>query len=136
MARTTLMYANRKFTLRTTKGHVLHFERNKPKQVPNSVQDEALRVGVIPVEPDQIGNEEEKPPELPQTQSERNAAILVALEEMQAANDRSEFGANNMPTVKAIIARVGFKVDSTERDKLWEQLTATGDDADNAEAEG
>lgn len=125
MARTTKMYANRDVTLRSTKGPVIRFKKNEPKNVPKSIEDEAMRIGIIPVEPEDVGKEEvSQGPAKPETAQERHEVIRDAVDAMIEANDRNEFNASGLPKTNSLSTRVGFKVDASERDKAFEEATA------------
>ena len=131
MARTTRVVSNRPFTLRTTKGHTVRFSKaGEQKDIPNAILNEAMQSGILPIDDNadvtpepQASKTDPKKAELghgPQTAPEREAAVREAILAMVERNDSSEFTGTGIPKTDAASREAGFKVDSSERDAVWE----------------
>ena len=118
-----LLVLNRNYTLATTKGHIIHFEKGKPVHVPLAVYQEALAIGAQPPEGEDVYVSEEpaRADNAPSDPAERAQRILDAIEKVVASNDRDDFTAAGSPTVWAISRVVGFKVQSKEVAAAWQQ---------------
>jgi hypothetical protein len=116
-----MMVSNRDFTLRTTKG-AARFEKDVPRPVSPLLVDEALAVGVIPVDgKDLPANEEPKIP-APVIPSERKKAIEEAIDTMDARAGtkagREDWTAARRPKVAVVAKLVGFKVHADEINRI------------------
>jgi hypothetical protein len=116
-----LYVLNRNFTLRTTAGHIINFEKGQPVNVPPIIERDALQIGAEPVEgerPDMTG--ETVIPEAPQyTADERKEMLFAAFDEIVARNAREEFTAQGAPNKTAVEKVVGFEVSNKERTDSW-----------------
>ena len=117
---------NRNFTLVTTKGHSVAFVKDEPTHVPKEIWPEAQAIGAVPVE-EIVEAEITGGDNAPTDPAERKERIFEAFEMMVLANVRDEFMGTGMPNIKALIERVGFKVDSKERDALWIEFQQKGE---------
>lgn len=131
------LVSNRNFTFRSTLGHTVRFEKDKPKLVPSEIAGECARYGAIPTEdqPSVRGastntpsTTEERADNTPKTPEERKERIQDAMLSMLSKNDRNDFTAGGKPHQKRLSALVGFDVDVTERDQLWAEVREVGDD--------
>lgn len=108
----------------TTKGHVIGFTKGVPTFVPYSCYDEVQAAGAVP---------EEELPEDPAkaaadpSGADRDALVAAAIEEMVLKNAREDFTAAGLPHAKVIGHKVGFQVDSAERDAAWTKFNAVKD---------
>jgi hypothetical protein len=123
------MVLNRNYTLRTTLGHTLGFEKGKPLSVPSICVEAALQIGAEPVsESDQKDvdkelskhDQKEKSPEL--QGAERRGKIKEILEIIAARNRRDDFMASNKPHLKVVQAELEFTVTAAERDEIWDEV--------------
>jgi hypothetical protein len=110
---------NRNHTLRSLYGHVVTFKKDEDTFVPNIVVNECVAIGAVQVDgtPDVLGPEEKT--EKPLSPAEREAAILAAFDKLVATNDREDFTGSGLPSDKAVERETGFKVDTKERNSLW-----------------
>lgn len=117
-----LMIMNRDFTVKFL-GHSIRFEANCEKWVPPPLHSEALKYGAVAVDQNEDLNLE-KVPERPKvvTGEDRDEALQKAMVYLKSHNDRSDFGANGLPKVKAVASLVGFDVSGTERDIAWTKM--------------
>ena len=125
MSEPILLVLNRNYTLATTKGHVIAFEKGKPTSVPKIVYNEAIAIGAQPADgtdPDVL--KDEKKSSAPQDPAERNPLILAAIEKLIDRNDREDFTAAGSPSVDAVTKEVGFKVSAKEIAGQWQEYHA------------
>lgn len=104
----------------STTGHVIIFEANKPKFVPESVREELLEYGILPVDGD-LPITEEGNKEKPVTGTKRIDKIIAALAQIADLNDSNDFTAGGLPTLDAVFKLTGFEVTANERNKYWKQ---------------
>ncbi len=116
---------NRDVTVTSTFGHTIHFKKDVPVQVPPALRTLVQERGGIPAEGETVHEDAPKKPAAPQG-AERLEILVLAIEDMVAKNERGDFGANSLPTVKALSREVGFDVDSRERDEAWKQYKEKG----------
>lgn len=122
MSDPTMLVLNRNYTMATTKGHVIAFEKNKPTAVPKSAYNDAIAIGAMPADgadPDVLPNE--KNDVVPQDPADRNPLIYAALVKLIERNDREDFTAAGSPTVDAVSREVGFKVAAKEIAGQWQE---------------
>jgi hypothetical protein len=86
---------------------------------------DALAIGAVSVDEtvDVIGDEPVAA--LPMTHDEREAKLFAAFEALIARNERGDFGANGLPTVKKLYEMCGFEILNRERDEAWMKFTAS-----------
>lgn len=131
MARMTRVVSNRPFTLRSTKGFTVRFSKaGEKKDIPNAILNEAMQAGILPVEDnaevtpeDQGSKTDPKTPELsegPKSATEREEKVREAVLTLVERNDSDDFTGTGMPQVGALSREAEFKVDSSERDAVWE----------------
>lgn len=116
-----LLALNRNFTLTTNRGHSIAFVKGKPTHVPRAVYQEAMAIGALPVdgeEVDLLGDE--KKDAAPSDPAERAPIILKAIEDLVLGNQREDFTAAGSPTVEAVGRTVGFKVQAKEIQSVWQ----------------
>jgi hypothetical protein len=119
-----MMKCARNFTLRSTSGHILHFQADEPRLVPDACVDEALSVNIIPVE----GNAPESDGPAPKTlrinamsRELREALLLHSIDELYREGNAKDFDGGARPKTNAISERAGLDVTATERSKLWDK---------------
>lgn len=120
-----LMTLNRDYTLTTTLGHMITFEKNEPTHVPDMCVPAAVSVGAVLAD----GSRIEVIPKDPQPIKEVDAAerariIAAAIEKMVLRGDRGDFAASGAPQLKRLVAACGFSIADTERDEAWRAYQA------------
>ncbi|MGH2626743.1 MAG: hypothetical protein ACRDHY_08855 [Anaerolineales bacterium] len=118
------MVMQRNFTVRSTKGHTIAFEKGVPVYVVPEMIEEVMTFGAIPVEGEVLPVHEEPTEAPPPEGLAREQAILDAIAKLVKANKRNDFGASGRPKYTAITKLVGFDVVERERDTVWEKFTA------------
>jgi hypothetical protein len=122
---------NRDFLLQGF-GHAIRFEENVPMNVPPKLRAEARRYGAKEI----LDEGEESTLELSEAEKKANVPFKRTAEEPQGEdrtrllveacdylvgeNNNKKFGANGAPSIGAIKDLVGFRIDATERNHIWE----------------
>lgn len=112
-----MMKLNRKYRLASTTGHVIVFAKGEEVMVPDMVVREAVDIGaefVDAKEREEVFKEPEGEPVTPVNPAERQDAIIAAIDAISERNNRDDFTATGNPTMKAIEAETGFKIDKGE----------------------
>lgn len=126
MAKLRQMYMGRDYTLRTTKGHTLRFEKMKPRPVPKAVEDEAMRFGAIPKDVDEMVDEQSRQQDADNEKGSdepRELQLRNAIEQMIEDNIRDEWSASGRPKTEALAKRTGLDgISATERDEVHDQV--------------
>lgn len=106
-------------TVATLQGHTIVFKKGEPTHVPPECYKEVIAVGAIPEEevPEPARNENE-----PKDPEARKAKIFQAFKTIKEGNIRDNFGGTGTPKVEAVSTIVGFRIDSRERDALWQEF--------------
>ena len=129
-----LFRLHRNYVLRTTKGHTIRFEKDRPTHVPPLIVNDAVAIGAVPIDGkvDVLG--EEVIEQAPLTPAEREEAVMKAFRVMKERNERMDFTASGLPNTKKVIALTGFEITSRERDAYWQQFRTDQQEAfDQAE---
>lgn len=121
--------SNHNVTVRSKSGHVIRFERNVPRDVPQALRREVMAIGIVPAEssPDLVENiENEVNRVVPLPEALRNALVFHALNVIREENDTSKFDAAGRPKVDAVNALFhGFlSINATTRNAAWDELRA------------
>jgi hypothetical protein len=114
---------HRNYMLRTTKGHAIRFEKDKPTNVPPSCVEDAVAIGARPVEGD-AANISEAPETITMTVAERKEKVFEAFRTMKGRNERLDFTGTGIPSTKRLPTLLGFDITSKERDTYWEAFRA------------
>jgi hypothetical protein len=122
--KTVEMVMNRNFTVRSTLGHMITFEKGVPMPVPELMVRACGEHGATRVDGDDVFA---PPPEAPRQKQavdpgERLADVRAAIERIIERNDVNDFTAGNSPKTPAVSKEVGYKVDYTEVTRAWQQL--------------
>jgi len=119
---TNMMVLNRNYTLISTMGYSIHFEKDVPTLVPPAIRREALAIGALPADGEEpnVLKDDNKPQE-PTDPAERNEAIMKAVLAMVEQNQREDFTAAGAPKKEAVEKLVGFKVDKREVAAVWQE---------------
>jgi hypothetical protein len=108
------MVLNRNYRLASTLGHIIQFKKGEPCEVPDVLVKSVIEIGGEFVGEGKDVFAEESAPAQPVNPLERQAQLIKAVEALVLRNDRDDFGASGNPTLKAVCAEVGFKVDKVE----------------------
>lgn len=111
---------NRKYCLVSLTGHAIQFEKDVKTKVPACMVHEAMAIGAIPVEdleaePEEVKTVHELDP------LKREGEIMSAFKIIVERAQRNDFSAAGRPHAKAVSKLVGYDVDNTERDRLWDK---------------
>ncbi len=119
-----LFTLHRNHTLRTTKGHTIVFVKGEPVWVPPACIQDAVSIGALPQEkiPDVLGDEPK--PITQMTTDERDKKLREAFDLLIARNDRGDFTASGLPSIKKLSDITGFDVTNSLRDAVWMTYTA------------
>lgn len=120
--------ANRKFVLRSTKGHSIQFEKGEATYVPKSLHQEAMEKGCLPCDAEgKLIDEIAKAPapvervvkQMPADAETLHEEILAEMRQIVKDNRSEEF-AGTTPSASVISVRLGYPVDQKEVRKVWE----------------
>jgi hypothetical protein len=114
---------HRNYVLRTTKGHAICFEKDKPTEIPPVCVEDAVAIGARPVEGD-ADNIDETPEPIIMSAAERKEAVFEAFRTMKARNERLDFTGTGIPNAKRLPQLLGFDITSKERDTYWQAFRA------------
>ena len=107
-------------------GRSIEFVKGAPTHVPPMMYDDVLAAGGVPEtelpDPDEGST---RPPDTPEA---REPLILAAIKEMVERAQREDFTAAGAPHLKVLSQKVGFTVDSRERDAAWTKFQAPAED--------
>lgn len=116
----------RSFTLTSTLGHAVRFEKGEPTFVPPALYAEAQAAGAVP--------EEELPeapaksgPEAPSDPVAREKAISDAMTQMVVDARRDDFTAAGLPHLRVLKQVLGWEVPAPERDAVWAKLNQSSE---------
>ena len=126
---------NRDFMVRGF-GFEIWFEANKPTRVPPMLHTEAMRCGAVAMDPESITQVQRDQGRIPEVQGEqRGETIMRAMDTLVHENLRYSFGADGLPTTKALFRLTGIDLEKNERDAVWKaraaQLAAKADPNSN-----
>lgn len=119
-----MMVMQRSYTVRSTKGYTIRFEKGVPTYVVDQMVSECMTFGAMPAKGEVLPVEEEAIVTAAPEGLVREKAIAGAVKTLVARNGREDFGANGRPKVAAIEKIVGFDVDQRERDSAWDKYQA------------
>lgn len=112
---------HRSYTLATSKGHRIRFEKGKPVSIPPACVPDALAIGAVPEDgspPDVI--EDSKAPAVQADPAARASDVLEAIKLICERNQRADFSAAGAPKEAAVAKLVGYEVSKAERDAAWQ----------------
>lgn len=116
---------NRNIRVASTLGHTVEFKKGEPAHVPPCMYIQVQECGGMPADGEAAYIDDEVKEYVP-TGEERRKVISEAMSRMVAENKRGDFGANGLPNVKKLSARIGFNVDGKERLAVWVQHRKDG----------
>ena len=113
---------NRDYTLVTTKGHTIRFQKGTPTHVPKEVFADAVAIGALAEDGSDPNIIKDEVAKKVVDSADRAPLIRKALEKIVAVNKRADFTAAGIPTEKAVEREVGFDVDKRELNEVWNQM--------------
>jgi len=129
-----LMVSFRDYTLRTLFGSC-NFKADEPRMLSPRMAEEALAVGIVPVDKDsEILKPTAEPKEIPSSPQARKAAINKALKIMHARagtkEGREDWTAARRPKVSVVSGILGFKVHADEINRIISEANEKKDAAE------
>jgi len=126
---------NRKFMVKGF-GHEIQFEPNVPTHVPPILHTEAMRCGAVAMDQENATQVQREQGRIPEVQGEERAETITrAMDKLVQENLRMSFGADGLPTTKAIFRLTGIDLEKNERNAVWraraQKLTAKADPTSN-----
>ena len=119
------MVSLRSFRLASLSGHVLQFEANKPRPVPQDAVREAMTAGCVPVDKaDAPVYDDSNAPKFDFESDVRKSLIYLAIDAVAADNRTSDFDAAGMPKQRVVMDRVGFEVQGAEIVEVFRERSA------------
>ncbi len=119
----------RNITVRSIHGVTVRFKKGEPTYVPPQAQEEVIAVGAHPVDgPVDLPDKEDvfKLPNAPEG-SERDSQIKDVMRAMVARKDREDFTGAGKPDARKITKILKYRVESSERDRLWDEIVHEND---------
>ena len=105
-----LFTLHRRFTLRTTKGHVIKFEKDRPTWVPPIAVHDAIAIGARSVDGKNLDNiEDDDNTQIPMSPQERKDKVFEAFTIMKERSERLDFTASGVPNAKRLPRSPGSK---------------------------
>ena len=121
MAKPTMLVLNRDFTLTTTKGHSIKFEKDVPVYVPSVVYADAIAIGAVAEDGTSADVlDDDTVDDTPVDLAERAELITLAFESLVSRNEREDFTAAGIPKAAAVAKEVGFAVQGKEIAAAWQ----------------
>src|SRR5665213_1051876 len=112
------MTLNRPFTLRTTKGHQLRFEKDVVTNVPPAIYAEAVAIGAVRVDGNAAFEEDKKGPP-PKTAAEMAQLLEECFATLLKTHYREDFSANGNPKIEAVNRVTGERYDTRVVTEGW-----------------
>lgn len=128
------MISLRSFRLETTTGHVLQFEANTPKNVPESCVSAAMAAGCVPVDAAAIPfHEDLQRARVEFTGDVRKSMIFLAVKAVAEKNDARQFDGGGTPKTAVIADALGIEVSRKDVASVYQQyLTVTAENREYA----
>lgn len=109
-------------TIRSLSGHIISFERNQTLNIPESLLEEAISIGLVPTAEVDVALGEDVVPKAPVIGDERDNAIRKAISVMRARKERGDWTGTANPAKEVVSSLVGFKVDQREATKVFKAM--------------
>ncbi len=119
----------RNITVRTINGITVRFRSGEPTYVPPQAHEAVIGIGARPVDGEIDLPDKEDVLVLPKAPAgtERDSQIKDVIRAMVARNDREDFTGANKPDARKITKILKYRVESTERDRLWDEIVHEND---------
>lgn len=112
------MVLNRNFTLDSTLGHSIRFEKDKPVNVPRILYGQALGIGATFIDGEPAVVEQAAGPVEITDPIDRAAALLKIVTGIFERNNGIEFTAGGKPKSAVVSQEFGFEVTTSEVNKI------------------
>lgn len=113
---------NRNYTLASTCGRSVEFQRGVPVHVVPEMHAEVMAIGAQP-EGELTGATIAHTFE-PSDPLERKAVIFAGFTALAERNSREDFTAVGLPQARALTAQIGFEVEPRDRAELWSEFVS------------
>jgi len=101
-------------------GYGVEFKKDVPSYVPPLLHTEAMRCGAVALDEENVEHVEAPYAKQPEVQGEeRSETITRAMDKLVADNARMSFGADGLPSLKAIYRLTGIDLEMNERNSIW-----------------
>lgn len=101
-------------------GHNIEFLPGEPRSVPPLLHAEAMRCGARPMEGQDVSHVAAPSAKAISAQGDaRTEQVIAAMDVIVEQNNRMDFGANRVPTAKAIFRNTGIELENKEREAMW-----------------
>lgn len=101
-------------------GYGVEFKKDVPTFVPPLLHTEAMRCGAVALDADSVEHVKAAPIRQAEAQGEtRIEAISRAMDTLVKKNERMSFGADGLPTLRAIHRMTGIDLEINERNSIW-----------------
>lgn len=120
------MVSLRTFLLRTTTGHMVQFQANVPRDVPEAVVQDAMAVGCVPVDSDDAPRIDNMARAKTSFQGDlRRSLIYLAMDVIARGNNSKDFDGGGKPKVSVLTERLGFDTTAAERTSIWQEYLSS-----------
>lgn len=118
----TTMLSLRSFRLATLSGHIVQFEANVEKDIPNAIVSDAMAAGCVPVDRSQVPFFEDlKRSKVEFNGDIRRSMLYMAMMAIADKNDTKDFDGSQVPKQNVVENRVGFTVGRREVVDIYQQ---------------
>jgi len=101
-------------------GYGVEFKKDVPQFVPPLLHTEAMRCGAVALDEDSVEHVDAPYARQAEIQGEERAETITrAMDKLVADNNRMSFGADGLPSLKAIFRVTGIDLEMNERNAIW-----------------
>src|SRR5690606_11532238 len=112
----------RTFRLESTTGHVVLFEANKPRFIPDALVSEAMAKGCVPVDAADVPfYEDQSRAKVEFTGDIRKSMIYLAVKHLAEQNNVKDFDGGGTPKTASVSGLIGYEVSRQEVVDLFQQ---------------
>jgi hypothetical protein len=116
------MLSLRSFRLASTTGHVVMFEANVARPVPEAVVKEAMEAGCVPVNKEDVPFYEDLSRAKVEFQGDiRRSIIFLVIDAIATENDPKKFDGGGVPKTDVVCDRLGYTVAREEIRDVYQQ---------------
>lgn len=118
----TMMSCPRHYTLRTLNGHVIKFEPNTPKEVPDDCVEAAMAVNILPLEHNDLFSADTSGKLLGKVQlpgTLKDALAYYVIDLLRLENNTADFDGGGRPKAASINARSGLTISQKDVAEYW-----------------
>lgn len=119
----------RSFRLESTKGHIVLFEANVPRFIPDAIVPEAMAAGCAPVDKSDIPFYEDKSRAAVEFQGDmRSSLVFMAAKHVALRNNSKDFTGGGAPKAQVLTEALGFDVNQKEATEQFQRYSASVQD--------